>query len=294
MIVKKHHSGNEFVFAGGVWVRNFTKELLAPVQLSCMFDSEEQKRLMPNEELNKNFPKISNEIIQFKKILIVSDGHDFDKRHLLISKMPKDVAVLAVNRGLARWKLMSVKVPNDQRRSINGYVINNPFDEAKACLPAKDSKYYPTCLASIRTSPSFTRKYPGDIYTYYPTRDEKFGMSVNEIYTIDDYRNPICAAIGLAFKFGVEKLMLMCCDDSFTEQRDTAVKLENGLWTYPHHLRAQEIVDANLHWLTHQEERQVKVADFSSGREYLNAAYIKTEVDALKFFLDQEEGTPND
>jgi hypothetical protein len=121
----------------------------------------------------------------------------------------------------------------------------------------------------------------------------KFGVERKETYYIDDYRNPICAAIGFAHQFGAEKILLLCCDDSFKEKRDFSVELHNGLHTYPHHVRSQEIIDANLYWLTHQENKEVKVADWSSGGEYKNAEYISDEEGVIAFFKDQSEGTPN-
>jgi len=82
---------------------------------------------------------------------------------------------------------------------------------------------------------------------------------------------------------------LMCCDESFSKERDYAVKLKNGLWTYPQHIRSKEIIDANLYWLTHQENKEVKVVDFSDAGDYFNATYINEEKDALNFFATGEE-----
>lgn len=294
MRIKKHPSGNEYILAGDVWVRNFTKTKIAPLHVTHMFQPEDYAKVLENEELNKNYPKISDETLFFKKVLIVSDGWQFDERHKIISQMPRDICILAVNEALKKWTLVSYKTEPSQRRTLNAYVINNPYPEAMTFLPSKDAKYYPTCVASVRANKDFLKKYQGDVYTYLPVPEERFGQERSEEYYIDDYRNPICAAIGLAYQFGVEKLMLMCCDESFEEQRDFAVQLDNGLWTYPQHLRSQDIIDANLYWLTHQEDKEVKVADFSSGREYANAAYITGEEGALDFFKDQEEGTPDE
>jgi hypothetical protein len=124
---------------------------------------------------------------------------------------------------------------------------------------------------------------------YCPTPESIFGIEHHEKYYIDDYRSPVCAAIGLAYQFGVEKLMLMCCDESFDKERDFAVKLENGLWTYPHHMKSKDIIDGNLYWLTHQKDKEVVAVDFSDGGDYFNAPYINSEKDALHFFNDGEE-----
>lgn len=294
MKIRKHASGNEYIHAGNVWVRNFTKKNVAAVQLGHLFEPDDYGIVLKNEQLNSMKPRISDESIRFKNVVIVSDGYGFKDRHKLISKMPKDVCVIAVNKALNKWELLSSTTPPAERRTINAYVINNPYKSSLGYLPAKNSKYFPTCVASIRTSHEFVSKYVGDVYTYMPTFENTFGFDTPERYHIDDYRNPVCAAIGLAYQFGVEKLMLMCCDDSFEDQREDAVQLHNGLWTYKPLMRSHEIIDANLYWLTHQEENEVKVVDYSSGPEYVNAAYIESGEDAYSFFQNQVEGTPNE
>lgn len=287
--IKKHPSGNEYIRAGDVWVRNFVTEDISPLHITHMFDRQDYALVLRNEELNKNYPKISDEKIQFKNIVIVSDGYDFDRRHLFLNKLPKDVAILAVNKALRRWQLMNHKLLGNERRTINGFVVNNPYDECLNNLPSSYSKYYPTCLASLRTNYNFLKKYAGDIYTYTVTPEKFFGFEKKETYYIDDYRNPICAAIGFAYQFKAEKVLLLCCDDSFKDKRDFSIQLDNGLWTYPQLLKSQEIIDANLYWLTHHGKWEVKVRDYSSGKEYVEAAYISNEEEALEFFTNNED-----
>lgn len=290
MLIKKHRSGNEYTYAANVWVRNFIKESVVPTAISHMFEKQDYGLVLKNDQMNSNFPKISNEKIMFDKMVIVSDGYKFEERHKFLNKLPKEVAIIAVNKALNKWSLMSPKTPTNERRTINAFVTNNPYPESLSCLPPTNSKYYPTCVASIRANHVFLKKYAGDVYTYCPVSDDLFGMEHKESYYIDDYRNPICAAIGLAYRFKVSKLLLLCCDDSFEEPRIGSVKLSNGLHTYPQHIKSQQIIDANLYWLQQQENRKVVIADFSSGRDYINAAYINSEEQALFFFKDQEEG----
>jgi hypothetical protein len=284
MLVKKHPSGNEYIQAEKTWVRNFTKKQIASIQLDHMFSKSDYSLILKNEQLNKNKPKISDEKITFKKIVIVSDGFDFESRHKLISKFPEDVCVLAINKALNKWKLYYSTTPPEQRRTINAYVTNNPYKEALSFLPTKESKYYPTCISSIRTNHEFVRKYLGDVYVYLPTFENSFGFNSSENYYIDDYRNPVCAAIGLAYQFGVEKLMLLCCDDSFKEKRESAIKLKNELWTYAPLIKSHGIIDANFHWLKKQEDKEVIISDYSDGPEYKNAVYINNDDAACAFF----------
>jgi hypothetical protein len=289
MFIKKHSTKNEYVRAGDVWVRNFTKPKVPPLTLDLMFESEDYQTVLNNVYKNDNHPRISEERINFANIIIVSDGYRFTERHKCLLNFPKDIAVIAVNHALKKWSLMESGQPSESQRTVNAYVTNNPYKECLSCLP---KRYFPTCIASTRTHHEFLERYQGSVYVYEPTPIRKFGLKRSASYYIDDYRNPVCAAIGLAHRFGVEKLMLMCCDDSFKEGRDFAVQLPNGLWTFPQHLRSQEIIDANLHWLTHQEERPVEVIDWSEGAEYANATYINSEGEGIDFFTggQSEEG----
>lgn len=277
----KKSLNNEYIQGGGVWVRNFALNSHTPFSESHLHNTEDYDMLVANEQVNSEKPKIADEKIVFQKVLIVSDGYNFEQRHKIIEKIPKDVCVLAINGALKDWKLVG-------KRSINAYVVNNPYPECMRYLP-KTNGYYPICVSSIRTNKNFTKAYKNDVYIYCPTPDKNFGFQYTEKYFIDDYRNPVCAAIGLAYQFGVQKLMLMCCDESFKDRRDFAVQLKNGLWTYPQHIRSREIIDSNLYWLTHQRDKEVTVVDFSDGGDYSNASYITEEKDAIDFFLNGEE-----
>jgi hypothetical protein len=281
MHIRKHANKNEYIRAGNIWVRNFAKKSVKPFSVDHMFEKSDYERLIANETKNDNQARISDEPIILPNIVIVSDGYNFKTRHKLLTKMPSYVSVLAVNRALKNWTLFSTD--ESQRKTINAYVVNNPYEECLSCLP---SQYYPVCVASSRTNYKFLEKYKGNMYLYEPTPENKFGLKKPQQYHIDDYRNPICAAIGLAYQFKVERLMLMCCDDSFDKEQDFSVQLKNELWTYPQHLRSQEIIDANLYWLTHQEEHDVQVSDWSDGAEYTNASYISNEEEAIDFFKD--------
>ena len=285
MRIKKHSSKNRYVMAGGVWVRDFTQpSSVKSLNLSSMFSNEDRDLAIQNELANRTLGhgKISDESLELHKILIVSDGYEFEQRHEMLRKLPSDVVIFAVNGALKKWKLYEPTAT--EKRPINIYIANNPYSECSGYLPAKNG-YFPSCVASTRTAHDFIKRYRGNVYFYESTPEEGFGLDKHETYFIDDYRNPICAAIGLAHRCKVKKLMLFCCDDTF--------KLPNGLWTYPHHIRSQEIIDANLYWLTHQEDTEIKVSDHSSGLEYENADYIKSVEDIIRFFNEDEdeEGT---
>jgi hypothetical protein len=294
MNIKKHPSGNEYIYSGDVWVRNFTKKNVSNIQLSCLFSEEDMGLVLKNEQMNLNYPKVSDEKLIFSKVCIVSDGYLFEERQKILAKIPKDVCIIAVNRALAKWQLFNEKTPPEYRRTINAFLVNNPYKDAMTFLPPKNSKYYPTCVASTRTNYDFLKRYLGDVYCYNPTPEEKFGIKKVENYYIDDYRNPVCAAIVLAYQMDVKKLMLFCCDDSFSDERENSVRLPNGLYSYKPLLRSHDIIDANLYWLTSMEDKKIEVSNYSSGLDYKNAVYIKSEREIISFFNDTLEVKENE
>jgi hypothetical protein len=286
-IKKDNLTKNEYIPADNVWVRNFTKECVEPTTLSPLIMPSEYSLIINNESRNTalQISNISDEPLYFQNILIISDGYGFKKQHKLLSGLPPEIAVIAVNRALVKWELASGK----DRKPINLYIVNNPYKECLGYLP---EKYFPTCVASSRTNHEFVRRYKGRKYLYESTPARTFGVARRAAYHIDDYRNPICAAIGMSYRLRARKVLLMCCDDSFENHREGSIQLENGLFTYPQHIKNQRIIDANLYWLTHQEDFEVKVGDFSSGINYVNSAYVGSEQEMLDFFEVQSQ-VPN-
>ncbi len=203
----KKTPNNQYIQGGGIWVRDFTTQSNTPLAECHLYEKNDYGTIIKNEQVNSVRPKIADEKLTFTKIVIVSDGHNFQKHHEIIEKFPPDVCVLAVNGALKDWKLTG-------KRSINAYVVNNPYLECMSYMP-KSNGYYPVCISSVRTNHNFTKAYKNDVYVYCPTPETNFGVTYTAKYYLDDYRNTVCAAIGLAYQFGVEKLMLMCCDDSF-------------------------------------------------------------------------------
>ena len=292
MKIKKHkNTKNEYISAGDVWIRNFTKGYVKPLSISSMFQPQYIEPVMFNEIRNIGYSNISEEKLVFPKVVIVSDGYKFNQRHKELLDFPKDVFVIAINGSLRRWSLMNkANTEIDRRRAINCYVVNNPYPECLTYLPSKESLYFPPCIGSIRTNSEFLKRYMGNTYTYAPAPEINFGSrKVSTKYYIDDYRSPVCAAIGLAYQFQAKKIMLMCCDNSFEEELDGSVKLENGLWTYPPHIKSHDIIDGNLYWLTHIDGDEIVAANYSSGPKYKNATYISNKDEALNFFADEEE-----
>jgi hypothetical protein len=283
MRIKKHPpSRNEYVRAGSVWVRNFLKPDVLGLDLNDLYNSLDYNTIVLNETRNAtlNHPRIADEHVRFDRCVIVSDGRSFEERQSFFAELPPNVMVLAVNHALAKWKLAT----GPTRRVINLFVVNNPYAECLGYLP-KATKYFPSCVASTRTCHDFVKQYKGNVYFYAPSPNQRFGASPHHSYTIDDYRNPVCAALGLASRFGAKRVMFVCCDESFDVERPAAVRLSNGLWTYPQHVVSQQILDANLFWMKSRED--MRIADYSEGPELQHAEYISNDQAGLEFVLGE-------
>ena len=287
MIVKTHKNRNEYAITmDGVWVRNFCNPNTSPFDVNRFIGEAEYHYFLNNEFENKKIKLSKSLNVKSPNIIIVSNGYNYFKKQDILAKLSyKQVSILATNGGLRDWKLVGKNCPPEMKRIIDWFVVNNPYPECKKFLPITHS-YYPRCVASSRTNADFIKQYKGDVLLYQAAPNEDYsGFFQNAEGVIDDYRNPICAAIGLAHRFGVKKLVMMCCDDSFVDERPGAEKLDNGLWCYPHQKISQRIIDANLYWLA---KNGVKIRDCSSGMKYENAAYIKLE-EIEDFFKGDED-----
>lgn len=279
MRIKKTTNGNQYLLTPqNKWVRNFTNTKMPFVDINNTIESKDHFVFLQNEVKNGfgRMQWIDSEIISHQDILIVSDGYDFHEKHKILANLPKSVIIIAVNGALAKW--------NVSNRAINYYVVNNPYAECMRYLPRR-AKVLPKCIASTRTYNEFVESYRGMKYRYYPVNESSYNtLGQKEVnWQIDDYRNSVCAAIGLAFRFGVERLLMLCCDDSFKDERAGALQLQNGLWMYPQHEIAHGLIDGNLYWLKNQPYQDVLIGDCSSGPKYKNATYIEQD-NILSFF----------
>jgi hypothetical protein len=271
----------------GIWVRDFTKSNTKFLDINSLYSEKDYSLFLSNEIENtgKRLAFIDQDIFTHPNIVIVSDGYDFSNKQHILSKLPKYVAIIGVNRALAKWKLVGANCPQELKRSMSWYVINNPYPESIKFLPTSH-RYFPRCISSVRTNPEFTRKYEGNIVMYTPTSGKMFsGMVEHTQYCVDDYRNPICAAINLAYRFKVQKLLLFCCDDSFSDERPGSVQLQNGLYSYPQQQVSRHVIDANLYWM---KKENIKIGDYSKGIILQHSLYISTEREVLDFFKEDD------
>lgn len=275
MIIKNHSNKNQyFLTSTGLWVRNFVNGLYYE-DINKLTTQSDYDLILKNEMKNAtlNIPSIDTENYFYPNITIVSDGFKFEEKQHLLKGI--NAIIIGTNRSLNKWK--------DWK--MDWYVTNNPYPSCMTYLPTNHN-YHPKCIVSTRTNPDFISKYRsrlGVIYRYSPVKDKKFSSNyfAKPLYYVDDYRNPICASISLAYKWGVQKLLLFCCDDVFDTERPGSKK-EGNFWMYPQHNIAKGLIEGNLYWMNSSEYLKVKIANHSSV-EYKNASYIKEE-DIKDFF----------
>lgn len=282
MRIKKKYNNEYLLSPAGIWVRNFTKKQSRYLDINKLTSGEDYRTILNNEVKNRylDVPHIDTLGESHSLCVIISDGYKFQEAQQLISKLPREITILGVNGSLAKWNI-------SHRRNMGFYIVNNPYPECMSYIPTKH-RYFPRCIASTRTYPDFISEYLGYLTTYVPTPQVDYQTPTRyATYRIDDYRNPICAAISLAYRFGVQRLLLCCCDDSFEDERPAAVQLENNLWTYPQQIMSHHIIDSHLYWLS---SKNIKVGNYSSGPKYTNAEYINSEEGLFNFFMEEEDG----
>lgn len=278
--IKKTSDGNRYILTPqNMWVRDFTKNSVPFIDLNKTIKPDDHFLFLKNEFENKlkRYTSIDSEKIYHPNIVILSDGFDFNKTQNLLENLKANITLITVNSALKKWK---------SNKNINYYIVNNPYEECTKYLP-NTRRILPKCIASMRTNAKFLNNYNGPKFKYFPTNEKEYiGYGPREaIWCVDDYRNPICAAISLAYRFGVERLLLLCCDDVFPEERPGSVSLEDGLFTYPQQLIAHGLIDASLYWLRNQEYYNIKLGNCSYGPIYNNADKVNIE-EINSFFED--------
>lgn len=280
MIIKKHKNKNKYILDGGIYVRDFTDDYVVPVDLNELAN-EQDKDIFINNEMN-NFSKRYSEfeINNYEKIVIVSSGFNFKKKHLILNELSKDTCVIAVNNSLKEWELLA-KISN-MNRIINYYLVNNPYEECLNYLPINHS-YYPKCIASTRTNSKFLDSYKGNKFLYCPTTNYSFSSLFNYNNKLDDYRNVICSALDLSFKFKASKIFLFCCDESFDKEKPGSLKLKNNLYYYPQQILSEQIIGNMCYWL---KNKKIEIYNYSSGGTINNTIHLENDDEFLGAVLN--------
>lgn len=277
--IKKSSNGNEYLLTkSNIWVRNFNKQLVPYIDINSSYRNVNYGEFYKNERENDflNTASLDRENLNLEKVVIISDGFDFKNKIQIIKDLPKDVKIIAINGALANWPITE--------RYPNYYLINNPYPESMKFFPRK-MKNHPTCIASTKTYSDFLKNYRGVIITYNSV-DEiyyKCRKSIDPIFQIDDYRNPICAALSICNQFYSSHILLLCCDNSKDVYKDGMMKLENNLYQYPQNEIAHGIIDGLAYWFLTNSVKITQISDHSSGEKYSNIPYINKE-EIISFF----------
>jgi hypothetical protein len=282
MRIKKYKK-NEYILADGVWVRNLCSDA-KPVDINVLGKNE--MHLFLNNEIeniktpNMHLDDLNN--VEMDKLIIFSDGYRWKENQLILGSISNQLAkTIGVNGSLAKWEMVGEKA--EIKRTMTFYLANNPYPECMGYLPKKH-RYYPNLIASTKTNPNFFKEYMNEPFFYRATEDLTYsgiGGGGGYMY-LDDYRNPICAALSFAWRKRTRKIVLFCCDEAFEDERPGSTKMKNGLYQYPQQIMCQNIIDKQIFWL---KKAGVEIMDCSSGIEYKNAGYIKSD-EILSFLKD--------
>ena len=277
MRIKTFEKNKYILSKEGVWVRDLCSTS-KNIDINNLY-SKEKSIWLNNEFSNLKKSRLDFPPIQHENIIICSDGFGWEEKQKILATIPYNlVKVIGTNGSLAKWNMVGSKA--EVKRAMSFYVVNNPYKECVSYLPKKHN-YYPDLVASLRSNTDFVSQYKGEIFFYKPSEDMDYSSPPNILnLRLDDYRNPICAAISLAYRLGAKKILLFCCDDAFEDERPNSIKMENGLFQYPQQIMSQNIIDQQLYWL---RKNEIEIFDHSNGIKYNNAEYIKQD-DMFSFF----------
>lgn len=276
MRIKKIYKNEYILSKEKVWVRNLCSNS-KNIDINKLYDKE-SSLCIKNEFENLKVQKLDFPKLNIETVIICSDGLFWNEKQKILSKVSSECRIIGVNGALKKWKMVGKNA--EFKKSMFLYLVNNPYKECMNYLP-KEHRYYPNIISSIRAYPDFIKNYKSKTYFYTPSETPNYSSYPNLInLSLDDYRNPICASISLAYKMNAKKIILFCCDEAFEEYREGSVKMDNGYYQYPQQIMSQNIIDKQLYWL---KQNQIEIFDHSSGIKYENASYIN-ENQLISFF----------
>jgi len=240
VVLRIDSNKNEYMKVDNYWIRNFSKTNVVPKDINNLYDDSDIKVIIENEIKNEKLtaPNLLEENIYFDDVLIISDGLGFNDHKNLLQDIRSNVCVIALNKTMVFWE--AIKFPDF-------YLISSPFENCLADIPKKG---YPKLIASRRTCHKFISAYRNVIYFYDPTCDDKYKSPVakNSSIYIDEYRNPICAALNCAFNFRAKNIYLAYCSDGYKAHRPGCISVDENSFCYPQQQLANNIVNANIFW----------------------------------------------
>jgi hypothetical protein len=263
-MIKKHRNKNDYFYSGNsLWVRNFAKKVFYSQDINSLIKPSEMSLFLENESKNKEngWVGIDSENYTHDKIVIVNGGWNYTEKLMNLCALPPDVTFIGINEAASKWNI---------NRRLNYYLINNPYEDCLELLPSKTIK--PKMIASVRTNPIFLEKYDGQKYLYDPVKDANYaGMSWDFKYQLDDYRNPMCAAISLAHQFNAKKILICFPDEGYEQERPAAIKIKEDFWMFQQQINNYRLTEGMLFWL---KEAKIDTAIYGNVLEYKHTTYI--------------------
>lgn len=276
--IKVTDDRNEYCKSENYWIRNSRKPNVSPIDINNYYTTDEVKILVENEIKNSklNIPDIEIENFNWNTVVIVSNGYGFYNNHQNIFdniKISQKKVVLAVNNSLRFWE--SHKIPQ--------YFLINQLN------PPTNLKYLPILIASKRCNHEYIKKYRNMKYFYTNTPSYLFSSpAVKETtFFIDDYRNPICAAINCAVYFGAKRIFLSFCSEGYDSYKEGMERLNESAFIYPQQKLANDIVNKNIFW--HKiYDNQIEFFYTGIKKSFSFAKYLEHE-DFLSVINDEKK-----
>ena len=237
--VKRHKNRNEYALTENFWVRNFNSPDVKPTDVNRLFEENELKNVLDNEIKNSKMgiPVLTKDLANIENLIIVSDGFRFNE-HKKIIKLKENFKILVLNHAMRFWE--SPQFPSFM-------LMNNSTDMAMSAMPLGQM---PQLIVSRRTYHQFLRAYQNNMYLYDPVPDEYYQSSTakDSPAYLDDYRNPICAAISFANFINVRNIFLFGCSYSYGQNRPGTIQVAENAFQYPQQQLGDKIIDLNLFW----------------------------------------------
>jgi hypothetical protein len=248
-IIRDDSNRNQHLKCKDYWIRNPNKTGAVPEDINDLYSENEIKLLIQNEIYNSklNIPNVETETFEWENVIILGNGYGFKNEHIkLLDDFPNDRKniVIAVNNTPRFW---------ESKRLPNYYLTNNLSDFS-------NFKFFPILIAGKRSNPISIMKYRNMKYFYSHTPSYKFRSPTDSdsSFYVDDYRNPICAAINCCNYYKAKNLILAFCSEGYESQRDGMEKINEFLFAYPQQILADSIINANLFWyLTNNPQSKI-------------------------------------
>lgn len=273
LTIKNHKNGNQYIYVEkNIWVRNFTLPYARPIDINKLYKDDEIKFFIENDNKNigSNIPKFEPRDLSQKNVIIVSDGFGFSNIENILEKININKKfIILTNNSLKKWN--NTKVLPDL------FVENNPFQE---CLNNISNKFYPNCLLSTRVYNKFIDYYKyKNINFYNPTPLENYNPSVknDDSKHLDDYRNPICAAINYCYYCNAKNIFLLYCSEAFEKERPSTILHNNELhYQYQQNKLSESIIDSMIFWLK-KKNNNLNIFHHGLEKTFNFATYINKE-----------------